>query len=135
MSPTPKRQKVLQLRAADVAHFRREGYLVIPGVLPPAHVEACKTALSDLMQERVPRTITNLYYEAGQQIDGLSAAEREFDLLITCDRNLRYQQNLAQRTIRLLILTIGRWPALKPLGSQIGMIVNHMPVRDYVEFP
>ena len=65
----------------------------------------------------------------------LSAAEREFDLLITCDRNLRYQQNLAQRTIRLLILTIGRWPALKPLGSQIGMIVNHMPVRDYVEFP
>jgi len=32
----------------------------------------------------------------------LAAAENEFDLLITCDRNLRYQQNLTQRTIRLL---------------------------------
>ena len=34
----------------EVAHFRREGYVMIPGVLAPAHVEACKTALSDLMQ-------------------------------------------------------------------------------------
>ncbi len=67
----------LQLSAEQVAHYRREGYLVIPEVLGAGHVEACKTALSDLMQERVPRTSTNLYYEAGQQIDGLSAAERE----------------------------------------------------------
>ena len=51
---------VPQLSSADVAHYRRDGYLVIPGVLSPAHVEACKTALSDLMQERVPRTSTNL---------------------------------------------------------------------------
>ena len=65
----------------------------------------------------------------------LNAAEREFDLLISCDRNLRYQQNLDQRTIRLLILTIGRWPAIKLLGPQIGVIVNNMPERGYVEFP
>jgi len=65
----------------------------------------------------------------------LNAAEREFDLLITCDRNLRYQQNLTQRTIRLLILTIGRWPALLPLDPQIGMLVNNMPERGFVEFP
>ncbi len=65
----------------------------------------------------------------------LNVAEREFDLLITCDRNLRYQQNLVQRTIRLLILTNGRWPAIKPLGPQIEMIVNNMPERGYVEFP
>lgn len=61
----------------DIAHFRREGYVVIPAVLAPAHVEACKTALSDLMQDRIPRHTTNLYYEAGQNIEGLNAAERE----------------------------------------------------------
>jgi hypothetical protein len=65
----------------------------------------------------------------------LAAAENEFDLLISCDRNLRYQQNLTQRTIRLLILTLGRWPVLKPFGLQIAMIVNNMPERGYAEFP
>lgn len=68
---------VPELDDDQAAHYRREGFLVIPGVLPPAHVEACKTALSDLMQERIPRRSTNIYYEAGQSIEGLSAAERE----------------------------------------------------------
>ena len=61
----------------QAAHYRREGYLVIPGVLPAAHVEACKAALSDLMQDRIPRRSTNIYYEAGQTIEGISADERE----------------------------------------------------------
>lgn len=61
----------------EAVHYRREGYLVIPGVLPAAHVEACKAALSDLMQDRIPRRSTNTYYEAGQSIEGLSADERE----------------------------------------------------------
>ena len=61
----------------QAAHYRREGYLVIPSVLPPPHVEACKAALSDLMQDRIPRRSTNIYYEARQSIEGLSADERE----------------------------------------------------------
>ena len=60
-----------------VTRLRRDGYVVISGVLTRAHVDACKEALSDLMQERVPRHSTNLYYEAGQQLDGLAPAERE----------------------------------------------------------
>jgi len=34
----------------------------------------------------------------------LAAAETEFDVLVTIDRNLRYQQNLAGRKIALLIV-------------------------------
>ena len=34
----------------------------------------------------------------------LAAAEGEFDVLITTDRNLRYQQNLAGRRLSVLIL-------------------------------
>ncbi len=68
-------ERSVDLEAAT--QLRRDGYVVIPGVLTPAHVEACKQALSDLMQERVPRRSTNLYYEAGQTIDGLTPAERE----------------------------------------------------------
>ncbi len=31
-----------------IAHYRREGYLVVPGVLDPGHVEECLAALTDL---------------------------------------------------------------------------------------
>ena len=41
--------------------LRRAGYVVVPGVLTAAHVNACKEALSDLMQERIVRRSTNLY--------------------------------------------------------------------------
>ena len=57
--------------------LRRDGYVVVPGVLTAAHVNACKEALSDLMQERIVRRSTNLYYEAGQTLDGLTPVERE----------------------------------------------------------
>ena len=66
-----------ELNDEQAAHYRREGYLVFPGVLPPDHDEACKSALSDLMQDRIPRRGTNICYEAGQSIEGLLAAERE----------------------------------------------------------
>ncbi len=66
-----------QVGSEEVAHYRREGYLVAPGVVTPAHVEACKEALSDLMQERIARRSTNLYYESGQEVQGLTPAERE----------------------------------------------------------
>ena len=67
---------------------RRAGYLVIPGVLPAAHVEACKAALSALMQERIPRRSTNIHYEAGQSIEGLCADQRELRVRRLADASL-----------------------------------------------
>ncbi len=43
----------------------------------------------------------------------LSMAESEFDLFITCDRNLEYQQNLKGRKIAILFLSTNHWPTLK----------------------
>jgi predicted nuclease of predicted toxin-antitoxin system len=38
----------------------------------------------------------------------LTAAENEFDLFITCDQNMRYQQNLAGRQIAILELSTNK---------------------------
>jgi len=47
--------------------------------------------------------------------DLLVAAEKEgFDLLLTTDKNLRYQQNLNERTIAIVVIGHSQWPALKP---------------------
>jgi hypothetical protein len=40
-----------------------------------------------------------------------------FAILITCDRNIRYQQNLAGRQIALIELTTSVWPVIR----------NHLP--------
>jgi hypothetical protein len=36
-----------------------------------------------------------------------------FDLLVTTDQNLRYQQNLMQRTIVIIVLRSTSWPKIK----------------------
>ncbi len=44
----------------------------------------------------------------------LDAAEAEgFDLFITADKNLRYQQNLSRRKIAIVLLGNARWPILR----------------------
>ena len=40
----------------------------------------------------------------------LDAAEAEgFDVFVTTDRNIRYQQNLASRRLAIVVLSKGRW--------------------------
>ncbi len=47
--------------------------------------------------------------------DLLNAAEATgFEVLVTTDRNLRYQQNLRDRKIAIVVLGLGRWSLLKP---------------------
>ncbi len=44
----------------------------------------------------------------------LTAAETAgFDVLLTTDRNIRYQQNLAGRKIAVVVLSKGRWRLIK----------------------
>jgi len=41
------------------------------------------------------------------------AEEAGFDLLLTADKNIRYQQNLEGRRIALVVLSTPRWPVVK----------------------
>lgn len=43
----------------------------------------------------------------------LALAEPEFDLFLTSDRNVQYQQNLKGRKIAVLLLSTNHWPTLK----------------------
>ena len=49
----------------------------------------------------------------------LALAEPQFDLFLTCDQNLRYEQNLAGRTIRILELSTNK---LRPLIAAAQLI-------------
>ncbi len=63
----------------------------------------------------------------------LSAAEADFDLLITTDRQLRYQQNLVSRRLAILVLPTTSWPRLQKSIPQICEATDRCTPGDYVE--
>jgi hypothetical protein len=63
--------------------------------------------------------------------DLLRVAETEFDLFITADKNLRYQQNLAERQIAILELSTNDLRRLQAAAEVIAAAVNAMEEREY----
>ena len=59
--------------------------------------------------------------------DLLEAAEDEgYDLLITTDQNIRYQQDLAHRNIAILVLLSTAWPLIQQKVDDISAAINEM---------
>lgn len=61
----------------------------------------------------------------------LAAEAAGFDLFITCDRNLRYQQNLSGRRLAILELGVQLWPRLELLAGQVAAAVSAMTAGEY----
>ena len=57
----------------------------------------------------------------------LDAAEKAgFDVLVTCDQNLRHQQNFTDRKLAVVILSTNHWPTLRPVAAKIATVVDFM---------
>lgn len=68
--------------------------------------------------------------------DLLTAAETHgYDLLVTTDRNLRYQQNLRNRRIAIVVLLSTSWPRIRQHTEMIQQVIDAMPSGSYVEIP
>jgi hypothetical protein len=58
----------------------------------------------------------------GALLDAAEAAG--FELLLTADKNLRYQQNLTGRTISIVVLGNAQWPVLRRYVERVVAAVN-----------
>ena len=56
-----------------------------------------------------------------------------FDVLITTDKNIRYQQNLEARKIAVVALGKGRWSLIKPHVARVVAAVNAAKPGSYTE--
>jgi len=64
----------------------------------------------------------------------LTAAEDAgFDILLTTDKNMRYQQNLAGRKIAIVVLGRQQWPQLRPHVQRVVEAVNAATPGSYAE--
>ena len=66
--------------------------------------------------------------------DLLTAAEDAgFDVLVTADKNIRYQQNLEGRRMALVVLSTPQWPVVKLHLEKIAAAVDAATPGSYVE--
>ena len=64
----------------------------------------------------------------------IAEAESKFDIFVTTDKNLRYQQDLTGRKIAIFVLPTTRWPQLKPHSQKIGEAISSMTANAYIEW-
>jgi hypothetical protein len=74
-------------------------------------------------------TAYELHWSTLTNGDLLQQAEAAgFDLLVTTDQNLRYQQNLAARRIAVVVLSSTSWPRIqKGIASVVDAITRARP--------
>jgi hypothetical protein len=89
--------------------------------------------LRNHLVNHVVETVFELGWSSLENGELLAAAEESFDLLITTDQQLRYQQNLAKRKRGVLVIMTTSWPLIKLHVSEIVETIGQMNPGEYRE--
>jgi len=60
--------------------------------------------------------------ENGDLLD--SAEQAGFEILLTCDQNVRYQQNFSARKLAVVILSTNHWPSLRRVADKVASKID-----------
>jgi hypothetical protein len=69
--------------------------------------------------------------ENGELLNVAEAAG--FEVIVTTDRNIRYQQNLANRKIAIVALGRGRWTLIRPHVANVVAAVDAATPSSFTE--
>ena len=73
-------------------------------------------------------------YRKQMKISAVATAEAAgFQVFITTDRNLKYQQNLATRTIAIVVLLTTSWPRIERQLTLVVKAVHESTSAGYIE--
>jgi hypothetical protein len=61
------------------------------------------------------------------------AEENKFEVFVTSDQNLRYQQNIEGRQIAMVILPTNYWPILRSQAAAVATALTNLKPGEYVE--
>jgi hypothetical protein len=67
----------------------------------------------------------------GELID--AAEQAGFEVMVTTDKNIHYQQNLTARRIALVVLEHSQWPMVRLVEGNIAAAVNAALPGSYME--
>lgn len=96
--------------------------------------ECAPAPLRKLLASHECRTAKEMGWSGFKNGELLSLAESQFDLFLTTDQNLQYQQNLTGRTIAILVLSTNDWRRIKAASGLIAAEIAGMQPGEYREF-
>lgn len=53
-----------------------------------------------------------------------AASDAGFDVLVTCDQNIQYQQNLTGCRVALVVLSSNHWPTLRRWTAKVASAID-----------
>ncbi len=79
------------------------------------------------------RTAEEMGWGTLENGDLIAAAEQQFEAIITSDRQWKYQQNLAERKLPILVLPTNYLPAVLELAPKIRAALATIKPGEYLE--
>lgn len=61
------------------------------------------------------------------------AESQGFEVLVTTDQSLKYQQNLSSRLIAIVVLSVTSWPRIQGVLPQVVEAINSTEPGSYIE--
>ena len=90
--------------------------------------------LSQYLKDHTVRKTKDLGWDTLSNGEILKAAEEAgFEVLLTTDKNIRHQQNLAGRKIALVVLSNSRWPVVRLYVERVVTALSQTTPGSYVE--
>jgi hypothetical protein len=90
--------------------------------------------LRDALQGHTVETAYERGWSALKNGELIAAAEQAgFDVFVTTDKNLKYQQNLVNRTLAIVVLHTTSWPKIQQSLAQVVLAVNGSLKGGYAE--
>ncbi len=85
------------------------------------------------LPERQIKTVQEMGWSGAKNGELLDLVEQTFEVFITSDKNLRYQQNLRNRAIAILLLPSNQIPIVENLLPQIDEALEVIKPNDFIE--
>lgn len=95
--------------------------------------ECVPRRIKQLLSGHEAQTVQELGYSGYLNGELLRIAEDRFDLFITSDQNLRYQQNLTERTLAILMLSTNDWKLIENAAGSILSTVDTIKSAEFIE--
>ena len=95
--------------------------------------ESAPRIIQTQLRELDIRTVQEMGWGGLKNGELLALAEVQFDLFITGDKRIQYQQNLAGRRLALIVLPTNRVPAVITILPLIKATIEQIQPGAYVE--
>jgi len=63
------------------------------------------------------------------------AEEAGYNVFVTTDQKLKYQQQVTNRKLAIVVILTTSWPKIQPFIAELCAIITRAEVGAYIEFP